>query len=76
MKKFRPLNAGYILTYAVVALCIIQGIWIIISMILRQNAQNSATGMLDMWSLILVPVAVVQAVQELQAVEPGEVKAY
>ena len=41
MKKFRPLNAGYILTYAVVALCIIQGIWIIISMILRQNAQNS-----------------------------------
>ena len=40
MKKFRPLNAGYILTYAVVALCIIQGIWIIISMILRQTRRT------------------------------------
>ena len=48
MKKFRPLNAGYILTYAVVALCIIQGVWIIVSMILRQNAQDSVGGMLDM----------------------------
>ena len=68
MKKFRPLNAGYILTYAVVALCIIQGIWIIISMILRQNAQNSATGMLDMWSLILVPIAVVYGYHYIQTV--------
>ncbi len=61
MKKYRPLNAGYILTYVVVIAVLLQGIWTIVSMILRQGAetQNSVTGMLDMWTLILVPFAVI-----------------
>ena len=48
MKKYRPLNAGYILVYVVVIAVILQGIWTLIAMMLRQGAQtqNSVTGML------------------------------
>ena len=61
MKKYRPLNAGYILVYVVVIAVIVQGIWTLIAMMLRQGAeaQNSLYGMLDMWTLILVPFAVI-----------------
>ena len=61
MKKYRPLNAGYILVYVVVIAVIVQGIWTLIAMMLRQGAavQNSFTGMFDMWTLILVPLAVI-----------------
>ena len=61
MKKYRPLNAGYILVYVIVIAVILQGIWTLIAMMLRQGAQtqNSVTGMLDMWTLILVPFAVI-----------------
>lgn len=61
MKKYRPLNAGYILVYVIVIAVILQGIWTLIAMMLRQGAQtqNSATSMLDMWTLILVPFAVI-----------------
>ena len=61
MKKYRPLNAGYILVYVIVIAVILQGIWTLIAMMLRQGAaaQNSFTGMFDMWTLILVPLAVI-----------------
>ena len=61
MKKYRPFNAGYILVYVVVIAVIVQGIWTLISIMLRQGAQtqNAVTGMLDMWTLILVPFAVI-----------------
>ena len=48
MKKFRPLNAGYIVVYVVVLACILQGVWTLIAMIQRHGAQDqsSLTGML------------------------------
>ena len=68
MKKFRPLNAGYIFTYAVVILCILQGIWTVIAMILRQNGQDSITAMLDWWGLILAPFAIIFGYHYFQTV--------
>ena len=64
MKKFRPLNAGYIVVYVVVLACILQGVWTLIAMIQRHGAQDqsSLTGMLDWWSLVLVPFAVIYGV--------------
>ena len=62
MKKYRPLNAGYILVYVVVVAVILQGIWTLIAMAMRQGSQaqmDSMTGMLDVWTLILVPFAVI-----------------
>ena len=70
MKKFRPLNAGYIVVYVVVLACILQGVWTLIAMIQRHGAQDqsSLTGMLDWWSLVLVPFAVIYGVHYLQTV--------
>ena len=34
MKKYRPLNAGYILVYVIVIAVILQGIWTLIAMML------------------------------------------
>ena len=50
MKKYRPLNAGYILVYVVVIAVIVQGIWTLIAMMLRQGAARRKTPSPACWT--------------------------
>lgn len=67
MKKFRPLNAGYILVYVVVLGCCVESAWTLFTYF-RTGGQDSYSSMFFFWTLLLLPVAIIYGARFLQTV--------
>ena len=61
MKKFRPMNAGYIVVYVVVIACILESLWTLTNYFFLggMNEQNSTSSTFFFWTLLLLPLAVI-----------------
>lgn len=71
MKKFRPHNAGYILIYVLVTLVVLDSIRSLIMLFANSNAQtaqNSMASTFFLWTLILLPFALIYVNHYLKSV--------
>ena len=69
MKKFRPINAGYIVVYVVVGFCVLESIWTLYNYFTRiDTQQNSMMEYFFIWTLFLLPLAIIYVNRYRQSV--------